>query len=211
MAPSFREHLLPKNATPLERAVSAAAIARVLRAPHNVIRAIAEPDRCPVHILPYLAQAWSVDEWDPAWSEAQKRQAIKDAVWIHRHKGTVGALKRALGQLGMAVTVSEWFQHAGAPYTFRLRVAIEAGATWGREQSGRLLRVAIAAKNVRSFLDRITIVPRPKPMPFGVGFAIQASVRLRYVIEPVRAISTSMTPRIAAGARFRVCCQLRGV
>ncbi|RXJ66373.1 phage tail protein I [Veronia nyctiphanis] len=52
----------------------------------------------------------SVDDWDPNWPEAQQRQAIKDAARLHRSKGTVGAVKRVLANLGVTVDMLEWFQ-----------------------------------------------------------------------------------------------------
>lgn len=189
LAPKKPEHLLPPNATLLERALSASD-ARMLALPTWVIRAVWDADRCPLHLLPYLAAAWSVDEWEPSWSEAEKRQAIRDSVWLHQHKGTVGALKRALKQLKLAVTVSEWFQHDGAPYTFRLRVALEAGATWTAAQAAQLYRVAIANKNVRSHLDSVAIVaPAQDEAPVRAGVAIVSRIAVKPILDPVTAIT----------------------
>ena len=42
----------------------------------------------------------SIEEWDPNWSEDAKRSAIAQSVSIHRHKGTLGAVKRALKSAG---------------------------------------------------------------------------------------------------------------
>lgn len=183
------EHLLPPNATPLEQALSAVE-ERLLQAPVWVIRAVWDADRCPVHLLPYLASAWSVDEWDPQWSEADKRQAIRDSVWLHQHKGTVGAMKRALAQLKLTVSVSEWFQHGGDPYTFRLKVALAKGATWTSAQAAQLYRVAMAHKNVRSFLDEVRVsVPPQDDALVRTGVAIVMRVAVRPILEPVTAIA----------------------
>lgn len=201
--PPPAEHLLPPNATPLERALSASDT-RVLLAPTWVIRAVWDPETCPVHLLPYLAAAWSVDEWDPAWSEAEKRAAIVNALWIHQHKGTVGALKRALARLRLAVTVSEWFEHGGAPYTFRLRVALEAGATWTKEQAERMWRVALRTKNVRSYLDAVEVVaPSQAPCIAHVGIAVVARIATRPIIDPVTAIAAPRL-RLRTGAFIKV-------
>lgn len=202
-APDRSEHLLPVNATPLERALSASD-ARMLLAPHNVIRDAWDPDRCPVHLLPYLAQAWSVDEWDPAWSEAEKRQAIRDSIWIHRHKGTTGALRRALAQVRLPVTVSEWFQHGGAPYTFRLRIALDAGVGWAAASLRRLLRIAIATKNVRSWLDEVHVVTPAAPAAVGVGIVARARVRVVNLIDPDPAFTRLMPVHAGIGAVARV-------
>lgn len=206
------EHLLPPNATPLERALSASD-QRLFRVPVWVIRAFWNVDRCPAHLLPYLAASWSVDEWDPARSEAEKRDAIRESVWLHQHKGTVGALKRALARLRLGVTVSEWFEHAGAPYTFRLRVALARGATWTADQAAQLLRVAVAAKNVRSYLDRVTIAPPPEEIVLRPGIAVHVRVRTRPVMTPITAIAA---PRdyvrvgVIVQTRIRVRCAALG-
>ncbi len=199
------EHLLPPNATLLERALSAAD-ASLLALPVWVIRAVWNVDLCPVHLLPYLAAAWSVDEWDPAWSEAEKRQAIRDSVWLHQHKGTVGALKRALAQLKLAVTVSEWFQHGGDPYTFRLRVALAKGASWTAAQAAQLYRVAMANKNVRSYLDEVRVsVPPQDEASVRCGIAVVLRVAVRPILDPVTAISAPRGyVRVGAVVKTRV-------
>lgn len=204
-------HLLPydeRDVTPLEAALSGAE-AQILDAPHDLIRDAWDPDRCPVHLLPYLAAAWSVDEWDPEWDEATRRRVIKASPDIHRVKGTVGALKRALAALGWGATVSQWFQHGGAPYTFRLRVAVPGLAEWSARQTGILMRIAIATKNVRSHLDRVTIARTAPPAPLAIGMAVVCRVRTRLVVEPVRAIRTPVTPLAIGAAVFgRVRCRL---
>lgn len=184
----YGEHLLPPNATALQIALSGSDH-RMLAAPTWVIRAAWDPDTCPVHLLPYLAQAWSVDEWDPAWSEVQKRQAIKDSVWIHQHKGTIGALKRAIAQLGLPARVSRWFEHGGAPYTFRLFVTIDAVTAWTSVQAARLFRVAINNKAVRSYLDRITVQVTAQPAPVYVGVVTHTRLTLGSYIGPVTEIT----------------------
>lgn len=90
--------LLPPNATPQERAIEAA-IARMtaLQVP---LRDVWNPARCPAPLLPWLAWAFGVDEWEPSWSDAEKRAAIRDSVAIHRKKGTVWAIKRILRNAG---------------------------------------------------------------------------------------------------------------
>ncbi|MEQ1714336.1 MAG: phage tail protein I, partial [Hyphomicrobium sp.] len=174
-----------------------------------IIRAAWDPDTCPVHLLPHLAAAWSVDEWDPEWDEATRRRVIKSSPDIHRVKGTVGALKRALTALGWGATVSQWFEHAGAPYTFRLRVAVPGFAEWTARQTGILMRTAIATKNVRSHLDRVTIARVGPATPIALGCAVVCRVRTRLVVEPVRAIRTPRIP-IAIGAAViaRVKCRI---
>lgn len=91
--------LLPPNASALERAVEGTINSCIesLRVP---LRDLWNPKRCPVALLPWLAWAFSVDEWDTNWSEDQKRQSIAESAYIHAHKGTLGSVRRVLAAAG---------------------------------------------------------------------------------------------------------------
>lgn len=82
------------------------------------------PDTCPVPLLPYLAWALSVDRWDRNWSESTKRQVIKAAWQIHRHKGTIAALRRVVEPFGYLIRVTEWWQNGRARGTFQLDIGV---------------------------------------------------------------------------------------
>ncbi|GGY03768.1 phage tail protein I [Paludibacterium paludis] len=116
--------LLPSGSTPLELA-AAEALADAMTLPVP-LRTLTNPDTCPVNLLPYLAWALSVDRWDQDWSESTKRKVIKASWYIHKHKGTIGALRRVVEPLGYLIEVIEWFQQkpAAPRGTFRLRVGV---------------------------------------------------------------------------------------
>lgn len=118
--------LLPPNATPLERAASEA-LAQIERVPIP-LRELWDPDRCPEHLLPYLAWAFSVDRWDPDWPEATKRDVIRASFYVHRRKGTIAALRRVVEPLGYLIEVREWWEEAltGQPGTFRAVIGVLA-------------------------------------------------------------------------------------
>lgn len=79
------------------------------------------PDNCPEHILPWLAWAVSVDVWDEKWAVEIRRNVIKASVFVHRKKGTIGALKKALSAFNFdSVLIEEWFETGGTPYTFKV-------------------------------------------------------------------------------------------
>lgn len=90
--------LLPPNATPLERALAKACA--MPRSPEE-IRKLWNHRTCPLPLLPWLAWAWSVDEWDPAWSEAQQRAIVGASIQLHRKKGTAWAVREALLRSGL--------------------------------------------------------------------------------------------------------------
>lgn len=90
--------LLPPTATDQERALSES-VAR-LGAIDVPLASLWDPQTCPVALLPWLAWALSVDEWDPAWSEQVKRDVLAASIELHQLKGTVYAVRRAITSQG---------------------------------------------------------------------------------------------------------------
>ena len=115
---------LPPNTTALERAI-AVACAELVNVPVP-LRDLWNADRCPVNLLPFLAWACSVDRWDDAWPESTKRGTIKASYFIHKHKGTIAAVRRVVESLGYLIRITEWWQTTppGVPGTFRLDVGV---------------------------------------------------------------------------------------
>ncbi|MEA9389565.1 phage tail protein I [Acerihabitans sp. TG2] len=120
--------LLPVGSSALEVA-AAEACARLgdLTVP---LRELWNPNTCPLALLPYLAWAYSVDRWDESWSEATKRAVVSASFYVHKHKGTIGALRRVVEPLGYLIKVVEWWHTHETPGTFRLDVGVlETGIT----------------------------------------------------------------------------------
>lgn len=90
--------LLPFNATAQEKALEITT-SRLSDVPVSV-RDVWNPETCPAQLLPWLAWAFGVDEWDPAWSDDQKRNTITSAVMIQRRKGSVWSIKQAIASAG---------------------------------------------------------------------------------------------------------------
>lgn len=151
--------LLPPNSTAAERAL-AEAMAALGDVPVPV-RDVWNADTIPLRYLPWLAWAYSVDEWDAAWDEAQKRDTVKLALIVQRKKGTIGAVKDALGALGIYVEVREWFQQtpAGDPFTFTLYVEASQMPV-SLEGMRAVTGVVNATKNLRSHLAEIRLRAR---------------------------------------------------
>lgn len=92
--------LLPPNAAPLERALESVAAARFDVVAVERLRNLANPRAIPAALLPWLAWAYSVDEWDSTWTEPVQREVVAQSIEVHRRKGTVGAVRRALAAAG---------------------------------------------------------------------------------------------------------------
>lgn len=110
--------LLPPNATGPERSLSLATSR--LGTISTPLRSLWNYNTCPENLLPWLAWAASVDEWDANWTTATKRNVIKNSAEIHRKKGTVAAIKSLLQSFGIALQLIEWWQTTpkGTPHTF---------------------------------------------------------------------------------------------
>lgn len=110
------DHLLPPNATSLERALS-------MVGGHRLdldvkVGTLWTAQTCPVEFLPFLAWAVSVDVWDDRWPERVKREVVESSIAVHRQHGTNAGMIRALAALGVEAEISEWWETGGQPYTF---------------------------------------------------------------------------------------------
>lgn len=117
------DRLLPTGSSSLE--VAAAEALATLSTMNVPLRQLWNPWKCPLPLLPYLAWAWSVDRWDSNWSESTKRNVVAASLYIHRHKGTTGAIRRVVEPLGYLIRISEWWRTGDAPGTFRLDVGVQ--------------------------------------------------------------------------------------
>lgn len=99
MTANYPASILPPNATSVERAIDRASAAALERLPVYLIRWVKDPDSCPLALLPWLAWEYQVDTWNINWSEQKKRDAIKRAHYIHRHRGTVAAVRWLIARL----------------------------------------------------------------------------------------------------------------
>lgn len=145
--------LLPPNATAGERALSlATARAADVEVPH---RSIWDPFTCPAGVLPWLAWALSVDDWDAGWDDTRKRAAVAASIDLHRKKGTVGAVRKALQAIGYEVQINEL---TGVPYVFRLEIDAGIYGIKDTKPYDEAERIALSQKNARSHLAGVDAV-----------------------------------------------------
>lgn len=162
--------LLPPNST-LQELAAEQAMARIANVP-VLVREVWNPDTCPSQALPWLAWAFSVDNWDDSWSDAQKRQAIKDSFLVHRRKGTAGSMKKALAALGFETQVYEWFQEDGEPYTFRVDANVFDESV-SDEMLTRVQGIVAETKNLRSHVSDVVVAGASAGiMSMGCGCSI---------------------------------------
>lgn len=122
------DRLLPTGSTQTEiNAEQSIASVSEIPAP---LRQLWDADTCLASLLPYMAWAFSVNRWDETWSEATQRNVVKQSYFVHRHKGTIGALRRAVEPMGYVISITEWWQNNKTPGTFEMVVGtLDTGIT----------------------------------------------------------------------------------
>ena len=110
-------------------------------------------DELSEEVIDLLAWQWSVDFYDELKSLADKRNAVKQSIAMHRIKGTRRAVDLALHMVYTSGEVSEWFEYGGRPYYFRVRFIEPENIR--TEDVDRVIRIINAVKNTRSWLESI--------------------------------------------------------
>jgi len=200
--------ILPPNSSSLENAIDDTCAVRIegIDVP---LKHLLNPDKCPEHLLPWLAWAVSVDEWDSSWSEKQKRATIAASPVVHRHKGTRYAVNTALEALEYDVTAAEWWEVSpkGRPGTYWLKLKMPPDQGCTEKQINQVVRVVDAAKNKRSHLNSV-IVERVKMGSVSRGGAVRQHKRL--LLGTISKYSTGRAHRPVGGVvRIRTTKQIR--
>ncbi|HEO9810829.1 TPA: phage tail protein I [Klebsiella variicola] len=161
--------ILPPNSLPSECALEQAS-AEIIRAVPMMIRASRDPQNCPAHLLPWLAWEYGVDTWNTDWSEQEKRNVVVRAVYVHRHRGTRGAILRSLEDLPFCTTIFEWFEQTppGEPYTFGVDL-LQDGRPVGPDDIQDMKIAVLRAKNLRSWFG-VTISGKSEGGAFLPGY-----------------------------------------
>ncbi len=165
--------LLPPNASPPELALEDTHAERIESLPVP-IRQIRRPLATPLEFIPWLAWDNGVTWWEDEWSDQQKRQAIKAAWSINKHRGTAGAVRRALAAVDYLTELIEWFQESpkSQPYTFKVVIY---GSSISEDTLSKLTNQINDAKNVRSYLAGIVIKPQAVSGNIFIGGSLYIS------------------------------------
>lgn len=174
--------LCPPNATALERAYAASgASALRLDIP---IEDLWHAWRCPAAFLPWLAWALSVDLWDDAWSEIDKRRAVADSPYYHRIKGTRLAVDMAVALLGARADLTEWWETIppGRRGTSRLYIDLDDDFWPLTDAAGAVIRPALRDASELARRARLLVAaakPKARPIFVSLGFGMTLDAPLR--------------------------------
>ncbi|MDO5058770.1 MAG: phage tail protein I [Neisseria sp.] len=166
--------------------------------PHP-IRDLWQADRCPAALLPHLAWAFSVDYWNENWTEAQKREVVKQAWRTHKHKGTLAALEHAVRPFGLQLRLTEWFESKpqGQPGTFRLDLFGETPLT--AADKAEIERLLAAAKPVSRHLAALNFSTQSQGRLKTAALLLQGDILTVYPY---------LVPELAAENRSRTAAAL---
>jgi len=109
--------------------------------------------------LVHLADQFHImgnEGWLQAKTEAEKRELIKNAIELHRYKGTKYALIKVLNSLNINGEIEEWFEYDGDPYHFKINIFLQ-NYLYNESVFESLKKMIDEYKNVRSVLEEINI------------------------------------------------------
>ncbi|WP_440681955.1 phage tail protein I [Cysteiniphilum halobium] len=181
--------LLPPNISDLEKAI-VGAFQSVLDSKDLLIQTLWNADLCPYEFLPYLASALSVDfAIYNQLIEAEKREYIKKSIEIHRKKGSLGALKKALNIADYDIKVNEWYEYDGTPHTIKVDITKQSAGAFNIDlinntinanknvQTARVLSVKNDAYNMMTCGNGVTVTMR-QDVPFNKAYAFIGCITL---------------------------------
>ncbi|EDA2742977.1 phage tail protein I, partial [Salmonella enterica subsp. enterica serovar Typhimurium] len=97
-----------------------------------------------------------LEGWLFAANEQEKRELIKQAIELHKYKGTPWAVRRVLEILSLPGTISEWFEYGGKAYFFKVEIEL---INQGMDENlfNNLVDLIHEYKNVRSKLEALIV------------------------------------------------------
>ncbi|MEO3948030.1 phage tail protein I [Gorillibacterium sp. CAU 1737] len=148
-----------------------AALSEQFRAIAKAVEAVllyANTDSLPESALDILAWQFGADWYDSTSDLYTKRQAIRDALYLARTRGTPAAVQRIVDIYFGGGEVQEWFDYGGEPYHFRVVTGDETATS---RNAALFQRAVGSVKNLRSVLDAVIIQTRDT-VNFHAGVAL---------------------------------------
>lgn len=171
-----RHSLLPELSTPLELALEGVVHERLLEdLGDRTLMNVYDVDMVPAVLLPLLAWQWALDVWDPSWSEAQQREALRNVPETMGARGTAASVRGAVRPWSAALEIVEWWQEdpPADPYTFTVKVS---------EGTAPLLAIEDAINRTMPLRCSFTMLP---------GYGLRSGVAVGVVLRAAALVTVS--------------------
>lgn len=103
-----------------------------------------------------LAVQFHLEYYDKSLPLEQRRELVKNGIPWHMIKGTAGVVNEAIQVITRNAKIKEWFEYGGQPYYFRIEIN---GETITKAEHDAIRKLALALKNVRSWLECVVWYP----------------------------------------------------
>lgn len=152
------EDILPESlkSDPLVKALAESITPELQAVSGEIIQCIlmSRIDYLAEDVVDLLAWQMHIDWYDSAADITIKRQLVKSAYRIHRHRGTPAAVEEVIQIYFGDGYVQEWFEYGGDPYRFKV---VTSNPSVTAELANQFISVLNSAKNTRSHLETILI------------------------------------------------------
>lgn len=144
-------------------------------------------ERVPESLLPHLAEQFNVlgdAGWDMATTEAKRRALIKEAIALHKLKGTPYAVQRSLDLIGVVALITEWWERTpkGVPHTFSIAVSLKDqpvdSVTVDAARLEKIKRAVTFWKPVRSHFTMAVIFDQGATLGVQIASVFSGSIRV---------------------------------
>lgn len=119
-------------------------------------------DELPEALCDILAYDFKVDWWEYDAPLDVKRKTLRELWFVHRHKGTKGAVERAVSVSYPGTHLEEWFEYDGKPYYFRIEVPVKL-ESFTQAEEDKVRWLVDYFKNLRSVLESIAFLYEEMP------------------------------------------------
>lgn len=113
-------------------------------------------DELPEDVIDLLVWQLHADFYDLMATLTMKREAVKNSILWHMHKGTQWAIIEALRQMGITAEFIHWHDDNSRPYTFKLKALVTGDfhRTQGKDKLTASIRRAVEeSKSARSLMS----------------------------------------------------------
>ncbi|QTB26338.1 phage tail protein I [Lysinibacillus sphaericus] len=150
----------------------------------------------PSLLVDFLAFEKHVDFYEGLTLE-EKKNVVRNALHVHRKKGTKFALLRVFELLNLQGRIEEWFEYGGDPYYFKARIDVSDKGV--DDTTIKLLeRLIKTYKNNRSWLEVLDIILTSKQNKVHIGTATLTGEEIVVYPYTVTNLSTNAKINVAA-------------